>query len=181
MLPSTNFPSVGQQNYLTALENAALKLNSQPTLAESFWDNIKSLKIKNEAGVMALADWLSRTSLVDKLDYKLVPGADYFGIHHRVVLNFSLAENAGQFGLLRGLFSLGKPTGLQIEIDAETRIFNLEIIAENTDEVFTYLNRIFDTLVKESEFKKVLKQVLKFDKKSDAQRHEIQAELQLAS
>jgi hypothetical protein len=132
---------------------------------------VKPFNVRHEETSLKAAEWLNSSHLITKLNYTLVRNENWGIDQHRLVLNFSLADQyASNFILLKGLFAFADPKALSVAADRDAQTFEVEIKTNEAERVFSYLTTIFDLLNKEINFKEKLKQVIQWERHIKEQR-----------
>ena len=173
MVSTINYPTTGFNIDLLKIINPStteLKtLTASPS--KQGGDGLKSLVIKHEKSVIGLAQWLGKSNLVSKLNYQLNSTRAFDNNQHEVIFNFSLSERfSNHFILLKGLFAFHNIPSVSIHADRASRTFKVEIRADQAQDIIDYFNLIINSLVKEINFKRILKGVIKLEQRIKRER-----------
>jgi hypothetical protein len=129
-------------------------------------DALRPIIINHEKAVINLAQWLSKSKVVTKLNYKLNASRVLDSSQYDVIFNFVLADKyANQFVLLRGLFEFHNISSVSVYADRASRSFRIELKGDDTTEIKKYFNLIFTSFLKEINFKKILKGIIKLEQR----------------
>jgi hypothetical protein len=83
-----------------------------------------------------------------------------------VTLNFSLADKyANQFILLRGLFEFNNIKDVTVTADRTTRTFKVVFNINQPTSIIEYFETIFNSLVKEINFKNILRGIIRLEER----------------
>lgn len=94
------------------------------------------------------------------------------------ILYLNLSEEFEDIkGLIRGLISLGQPTGVVFQFEKELNRFNLKFYQHDEEIVYNYLSNIFNTLNEERRFKMVLRRIIEVEKSRKAEERFLYQEL----
>lgn len=120
---------------------------------------------KKEEQSRSIVRWLMASEIVTGLSIPSIPSGESFQREH-IVLKFSLSEKyQREFSLLKGLFSFGKHQGFKVEADSSEKFFMVSILPEKEESSIEYFQRIFQWLVREVKFKKVIREIVRFEQK----------------
>jgi hypothetical protein len=154
---------------LNIINNSTVESSRKETLTTpkgKSGDVLTPLNISNEKTVINLAQWLGKSKVITKLNYKLNVSRAFDNNQHDVIFNFVLAEKyANQFVLLRGLFEFHNIPLVSVYADRASQSFRVEIKGDNTERIVDYFNLIFTSLVKEINFKRILKGIIKLEQR----------------
>jgi hypothetical protein len=113
----------------------------------------------------SLTSWLMASEVITGLSIPSIPSGESF-LREDVVIRFSMNEKyRREFGLLKGLFSLGKYPGINVQADSSEKFFTVSLLKEREENSIEYFQQIFQWLVKEVKFKKVIREVVRFEQK----------------
>jgi hypothetical protein len=127
---------------------------------------LKPLQVRHEETVIALTQWLTQSKIVGKLGYNLNAARALNNHQHEVTLNFSLADKyANQFILLRGLFEFNNIKDVTVTADRTTRTFKVVFNINQPTSIIEYFETIFNSLVKEINFKNILRGIIRLEER----------------
>lgn len=139
--------------------------NSENEKPVASYSELSSWQLKHEEAVVSLAQLLSQSHLISNLNYKLESPRVFGEKQYQVALNFALAEKyTSYFILLKGLFEFHNIKAVKIIADKAARTFSLEV-AENTPEVVNHVERILSLLIKEINFKTILRGIIRLEER----------------
>jgi len=150
---------VSAQTIISTTKNSANEKPAAPYSELSAW------QLKHEEAVVSLAQLLSQSRVISNLNYKLEAPRAFGEKQYQVVLNFALAEKyASHFVLLKGLFEFHNIKALKVTADKAARTFSLEV-AENAPEVVSHVETILNLLIKEINFKTILRGIIRLEER----------------
>jgi len=121
--------------------------------------------IKTEEHSRSIASWLMASEIITGLGIPSIPSEESFQREH-IVLRFSLSEKyQKEFSLLKGLFSFGKHHGINVQANSAEKFFTVSILPESEASSIEYFQQIFQWLEKEVKFRKVIREVVRFEQK----------------
>lgn len=138
-------------NYFIGLKNNSSQQN-------------RSVLVRPQGGAEdPLFRWLKNSNLLKPVKSTTIAANKIF-LTDRVIIKFELSNDYRKhFVLLRGLLEFSRPKGIVISAHSSEKIFELHIGNNQAAAVISYLDIILKSFIKEINFKKSLKSVLRFE------------------
>jgi hypothetical protein len=162
MISTIEIPA-GAKVSAQAIINATNKSSNEKPAAP--YSELSDWHLKHEEAVVSLAQLLSQSRVISNVNYKLEAPRAYGEKQYQVFLNFALAEKyASHFILLKGLFEFHNIKAVKVTTDKAARTFSLEV-AENTADVVDHVATVLNLLVKEVNFKTILRGIIRLEER----------------
>jgi hypothetical protein len=166
MISVINIPAGRKAIVQNFSDKVSTSVSSAASVDNTIVKSLKPLHVKNEEAVVNLVQYLGQSNIITKLNYNLAASRAFNDNQHQVTLNFVLAEKyASHFVLLRGLFEFNNIKAASVAADRTNRSFSVVLNENATSSIIDYFEIIFNSLIKEINFKTILRGIIKLEER----------------
>ena len=131
--------------------------------------------------VNPILDWFDKSSMLEPVALKSIPTGKIFQ-SDRVIVKFKLSGiYDDHFVLFRGLLDFNRPKWISVSFNNSERTFELFVGIDQATVVTDYLDLVLTSLIKEINFKKSLKTILRFEESVRVEQSRLYKALQTSS